>query len=193
MTKVSIELPATVTFSNKALGKLNKIDLAKLPAVTIARAAMFGLNTTCMNAYNSAAKDGHVAGMAAMDKRIGSLLRGDWEQAERGEGIMTTYKDEVFIPLCLESGLTLKEAEALIKAKVKEAFPPETKATFANFFEATAAEQAADFDGDVNAAREALEAYYDDQLATRRAAREKAAEKVKTPKIDLAAFRKPAK
>jgi hypothetical protein len=145
-----------------------------------------------LNAYNSV-EGSHAIKLAAMQKRIATIASGEWTATERGEALYTTYRDEVFIPLCMEQGMTMKEAESLIRQKVKDTFPPDTKATFTNFIEATAIEREAEFAGDRSAAREAIEAWYESQLETRRAARAKAESKVAMPTIDLAAFKKPVK
>lgn len=191
MPKFNITLPAKITLFTGDNHKVAEVDVTRFSEAFIAEAFEKSLRIAAMNTYNGggAASPAHEK-QARLDKRLASWYAGSWAIAERGEGIFTAYRDEVFIPLCLESGMTLKEAEGLIKAKVKEHFPPDTKATFANFIEATAIEQAAEFNGDRAAAREAIEAYYDDQLTTRRAARDKAEKKVAMPTIDLAKFKK---
>jgi len=192
MLKFTIELPDRITYSNRDHGKLSQLDLSKLGNEIVAEAAAFGLKTTIMNAYNSG--DGsHAEKIAAMDKRIAALARGEWRSSERGPAIYTVWKDEVFIPHCIESGMTLADANKLVRDKVNEHFPKGTNATFANYIEATAIEAAAEFDGDRQAALEAVEAWYDDQLASRRKAREKAEAKITAPKLDLSAFKKAAK
>lgn len=187
--KVTIELPKVHTFSNKERGKLSQLPFDKLDPAMIARGAVFGLDTTVMNAYNSGGKS-HKEKAAAMDKRIATLLSGEWTATERGEGIYTAYRNEVYLPLAVEQGMTLAAAEALIKAKVKEHFPPETKATFGNFLQATASERKGEFGGDAAKALLALEAWYDSELNRRREALAKAETKVVAPTIDLSAFKK---
>jgi hypothetical protein len=192
MTKVTIELPASVTFSNKAHGKLSVFKTEGLAASVIEAAAMLGFKTSILNAYNSV-EGSHAVKLAAMQKRIATIASGEWTATERGEALFTTYRDEVFIPYCMEQGLTMKQAEQLIRQKVKDSFPPETKATFANFIEATAIERESEFGGDRQAARDAIDQWYESQLETRRAAQAKAGAKVAMPTIDLGAFKKPAK
>lgn len=202
MLKVSIELPETVTLftaeggesfplSFKALadsGKLAEFIGGKDGALVRA------LRIPAQNAYNSGGKDATKAERAAKaHKRIKAWESGDWAIVERGEAIYTTYRDEVYIPMSLEQGMTLAEAEKHIKAKVKESFPPETKATFANFMLATAIEQKGEFGDDQGAALEAVEAFYESELERRRAEIAKRAAKVEAPKIDLSKFKKTAK
>lgn len=202
MLKVTIELPESFGLFNSDDHKLAEVSFAKMQERGVLESFLGGasgaivkaLRIPAMNAYNSGgAKAKPHEKQAQLDKRIAAWESGEWAIAERGEGIFTAYRDEVFIPLCMEQGLTMKQAEQLIRDKVKESFPPDTKATFANFIEATAIERAAEFDGDRSIAREAVESFYEDELQTRRAAREKAAAKVTTPVIDLAKFKKPAK
>lgn len=192
MFKVTIELPETQTYSNKEYGKLSQLKLDALAPDVIAQAALFGLNTRAMNAYNSG-NGTQAEKVASMNKTLDTLQRGEWRSSERGPAIYTVWKDEVYVPMCLEQGMTLADAEKAIKAKIAECFPKDTKATFANYIEATAIESAPDFDGDKAAALEAVEAYYDAELAKRRADRAKVEAKVVAPKIDLSAFRKAKK
>lgn len=191
MPKFNITLPAKISLFTGDNHKVAEIDTAKLSPEFIGEAFAHSIRIAAMNTYNGGGKDSPAhEKQARLDKRLASWYSGSWAIAERGEGIFTAYRDEVFIPLCLESGMTLKQAEGLIRDKVKEYFPPDTKATFANFIEATAIEQESEFDGDRAAARTAVEAYYDEQLQTRRAARDKAEAKVKMPTLDLAKFKK---
>jgi hypothetical protein len=191
MPKFNITLPATITLFTGDNHKVAVIDTAKFSAEFIGEAFAHSIRIAAMNTYNGGGKDSPAhEKQARLDKRLASWYAGSWAIAERGEGIFTAYRDEVFIPLCLESGMTIKQAEGLIRDKVKEYFPPDTKATFANFIEATAIESESQFDGDRAASRAAVEAYYDEQLQTRRAARDKAEAKVKMPTLDLAKFKK---
>lgn len=195
MVKFTIELPETETlFTGDDRQSVGVIEFKRFTPEFIADAFPRALRVVAMNAYNSGgSKAKPHEKKAQLEKRLNSWYEGNWAIVERGEGIYTALRDEVFIPLCLESGMTLKQAESLIRDKVKEYFPPDTKATFANFIEATAIERKAEFGGDVSAAKAAIEAYYEAQLATRREARAKAESKVAMPKIDLAAFKKAAK
>lgn len=202
MQTVTITLPDVVKFFTKDNRQLATLSFADMNERGVLESFLSGedgalvkaLRIPAMNAYNSAGANGTEAEKsAALNKRLAAWANGEWAIVERGEGIMTVYRDEVFVPLCLEQGLTMKEADSLIRDKVRERFPKDTKATFANFLEATAIERADEFGGDVAAARAAIEAFYESELATRRAAREKAGSKVAMPKIDLGAFKKTAK
>lgn len=191
MPKFAIELPAKIALFTGDNHKVAELDTSKFTPAFVAEAFQNSIRIAAMNTYNGGGKDSPAhEKQARLDKRIASWYAGSWAIAERGEGIFTAYRDEVFIPLCLEQGMTLKQAEGLIRDKVKEYFPPDTKATFANFIEATAIEQESEFDGDRAKAREAVEAYYEEQLQTRRDARAKAEAKVKMPTLDLSKFKK---
>lgn len=187
---ISVSLPESISFSNRDKGLLGKLGLAELNADIIGKAVVFGLTTSVMNAYNSGG-DKHPDKLAAMEKRINALLRGDWAQASRGETHYTVWRDEVFVPMCLEAGMTIKAANDAIKAKVKEAFGPDESATFSRYLDATANDEhkAGNFET-AGAARDALEAFYDAELTKRREATAKAASKVVVPSLDLSAFKK---
>lgn len=191
MPKFNITLPAKITLFTGDNHKVAELNVSKFSESFIAEAFEKSIRIAAMNTYNGGGKDSPAhEKQARLDKRLASWYRGEWAIAERGEGIFTAYRDEVFIPRCLEDGMTMKQAEQLIRDKVKEHFPPDTKATFANFIEAVAIESESDFDGNRAAAREAIESWYEDELNTRRAAREKAATKVAVPKMDLSKFKK---
>lgn len=191
MSKFTITLPAKIALFTGDNHKVAEIETDKLTDAFVSEAFAKALRVVAMNTYNGGgAKAPATEKQAKLDKRIAAWYRGEWAIAERGESHFTAWRDEVFVPMMLEQGASLADAERLVKAKVKEHFPPETKATFANFIEATAIEQADEFGGDRAAAREAIEAYYEAELATRRAARDKAAAKVVMPKLDLSKFRK---
>jgi hypothetical protein len=187
---VTITLPESIAFSNRDRGPLAKLALADLPADMIARGAIFGITTSIMNAYNSGG-DSHNAKFAALEKRLTALRRGDWEQAQRGESYFTTWRDEVFIPRCIEDGMTIAAAKELIKEKVASAFGAKETPTFNRYLDACAVDEvkAGNFEttGD---ARDAIEAFYTFNLETRRAARAKSAKKITAPSIDLSAFKK---
>lgn len=189
MVKVTIELPETISFSNKEKGNLSTLNAGSLLPIVIAEAAKFGLNTRVMNAYNSGGKS-HKEKLAAMDKTIAVLNGGEWTASERGEGIYTAYRNEVFLPMAVEQGMTLAAAEALVKQTVKDNFPPDTKATFGNYLQATANGRKAEFGGDAAKALVALESFYQSELERRREALAKAETKVVAPVIDLSAFKK---
>lgn len=198
MPKVTIELPETMNLFTGDNHKLATFRFDEMETATLASflsgpsgAVIRALRVVAMNTYNGGGKDAPATEkQAKLDKRLAAWKRGEWAITERGESQFTAYRDEVFIPLCIESGMSLADANRLIRDKVTERLGKETKATFANFIEATAIESEADFDGDRVAAREAIESYYESELDKRRKARDKAAAKVEMPKIDLSAFRK---
>jgi hypothetical protein len=187
---VTITLPESIAFSNRDRGPLAKLALADLPADMIARGAVFGITTSIMNAYNSGG-DSHDTKFAALEKRLDALRRGDWEQAQRGESYFTTWRDEVFIPRCIEAGMTIAAAKALIKEKVASAFGAKESATFNRYLDACAADEvkAGNFESTADA-RDAIDAFYASDLESRRAAIAKSAKKITAPSIDLSAFKK---
>lgn len=192
MSKFTITLPDSIAFSTRAGGKVASLDTTKLTDELVSVIAERGFRIIGMNAYNgggSAASDAEK--LANLEKKLAAWLRGEADVVERGDSYYTAWKDEVFVPMMLEQGATLKAADKLIKDKVHAAFGPDTAAKFSVYIEACALDEVAagNFD-DTTAAREAIEAFYDDQLATRRKAREKASAKIEAPKIDLSAFKK---
>lgn len=187
----TITLPDRIRFSTRAGGDLATLETAGLTDALVSIIAERGFRIIGMNTYNGGGKEASDAEkQAALEKKLAAWKRGEADVTDRGEAIFTVWKEEVFIPHCLENGMTLKAANDLVKAKVTEHLGKGSKATFSNYIEATAIESADQFDGDRSAAREAVEGWYDDQLATRRKAREKASAKVTAPKLDLSAFKK---
>ena len=199
MLKVTIELPDTFRLFNTDDHKLAELSFKEMNEAGVlvpflsgeSGAIVKALRIPAMNAYNSPGSKGSKAEkQAALDKRLSAWKRGEWAITERGEAIYTVYRDEVYLPMSLEQGMTLSAAEKHIRDKVKEYLPPESKATFANFLIATAIEQKGEFDGDQAAALEAVEAFYESELERRRAEQAKAAKKVEAPTIDLSKFKK---
>lgn len=191
MSKFNIVLADSVALFTGDNHKVAEIDTTRFTDAFVAEAFIKSLRIAAMNTYNGGGKDASAAEkQARLDKRLASWYKGEWAIVERGEGIMTAYKEEVFYPMALEQGMTLAAADKLIKEKVKEHFPPETKATFANYLNATAIESKGEFDGDQAAALEAIEAFYESELTERRAKQAKSASKIVAPKIDLAKFKK---
>lgn len=199
MLKVTIELPDTFRLFNTDDHKLAELSFKEMNEAGVLASFLGGesgavvkaLRIPAMNAYNSGgSKASKAEKQAALDKRLAAWKRGEWAITERGEAVYTMYRDEVYLPMSLEQGMTLSAAEKHIRDKVKEYLPPESKATFANFMLATALEQKAEFGGDQGAALEAVEAFYESELDRRRAEIDKRAAKVEAPKIDLSAFKK---
>jgi hypothetical protein len=93
------------------------------------------------------------------NKKLDAWKRGEFNVTERGESQYTAFR-EVYIADCIAAGFTTKQAEDALKAKVIERLGKDTKATFANFIEATAIEYAEGGEMNRDEAREALEAYY---------------------------------
>jgi hypothetical protein len=193
MFKVAIELPESVFIRNVG-GKAVACPLKDIPANVIADLVVGGVKIISTNAFNSGGKDTPEATrLAQMQKRWDAWLRGEYVMVERGETQHTGMK-EIFIADCVAAGMTTGEADKLIKAKVAERLPAESKATFANFLDATALEyvEAGEFET-ASEAREALEAHYAAKVEEQAKARAKASAKVVMPTIDLSAFKKAPK
>lgn len=197
MTNVAITLPAS-TFIRTVKDKDGKgvsfnVVWDELPAEVVARICEAGAKVILTNAYNGGGKDASEAEKtAAMVKKLDSWKRGEFNVVERGESFYTAWK-QVYLADCVAAGMTVSAAESLLKDKVTERLGKETKATFANYLEATALEyvDAGEFE-DKAAALEALEAHYTAKAQEAAEAAAKAAEKIKAPKLDLSAFKKKA-
>lgn len=190
MTKVEIELPATILIRTID-GEAFNIETSKVPANVVAAAFVTGTKVLFTNVYNGGGKDASPAERkAAVEKKRDAWYRGEVNVTERGESQYSAFR-EVFIADCIAAGMTTKAAEEAIKTKVAERLGKDTKATFANFIEATAIEYAeADKSLTRDDARTALESYYASESDRRAKEREAAGSKVKLPTIDLSAFRK---
>lgn len=169
------------------------VDTAKHLAPVAAKLFEVGMRTVLTNVWNGGGKDATEAERyASVMKKLDAWTKGEFNVTERGESAYSAYR-EVFIADCVAAGLTVKAAEEAIKTKIAERLGKDTKATFANFIEATAIEYAeADKSMTRDEARESLERYYASESDRRAKEREKASGKVKLPTIDLAAFKKPA-
>lgn len=191
MTTYTIELPDSI-FIRTHDGKALNVKPGELTAV-LGKVAEVGMKTILTNVWNGGGKDATDAErLAAFLKKVDSWKRGEFNVVERGDSQYTAFR-EVFVADCVAAGLTTKSAEEAIKAKVAEKLGKDTKATFANFIEASAIEHADGGDMTRDEAREALEAYYAAESDRRAKEREKAGSKVKLPTIDLSAYKKAAK
>lgn len=192
---IAINLPAS-TFIRTVKDKDGKgvafnVDWADLPVEVVARICEAGAKVILTNAYNGGGKDvSEAEKTAAMAKKLDSWKRGEFNVIERGESFYTAWK-QVFLADCVAAGMTVSAAEGLIKAKVEERLGKETKATFANYLEATALEyvDAGEFD-DKAEALAALEAHYGAEAQKRAEEAAKVAAKLAAPKLDLSAFKK---
>ena len=157
-----------------------------------------GMRTILTNVWNgggAAATDAER--YAQVMKKLDAWSKGEFNVTERGESQYTAWR-EVFIADCVAASMTVKAAEEAIRAKVTERLGKDSKATFANFIEATALEyvEASKDTAEPmtrDEALEALERYYAAESDRRAKEAAKAGDKVKLPTIDLAAFKKPAK
>jgi hypothetical protein len=193
MPKFTIDLPES-TFIRNIDGKAFNLVWGDV-ATVLAQIAVTGAKVLLTNVYNGGGKTATDAErFAALQKKIDSWKRGEFNVVERGESQYSSFR-EVYMTDCIVAGMTSKAAEAALKAKVEEVMGKDTKATFANYIEATAIETAKAGDMTRDEAREALEAYYVAESDRRAKDAAKAELKIKPPVIDLAAFRKasPAK
>lgn len=191
MTMYQIELPDSI-FIRTHDGKALNVKPGDITAV-LGKVAEVGMKTILTNVWNGGGKDATDAErLAAFLKKVDSWKRGEFNVVERGDSQYTAFR-EVFMADCIAAGLTTRNAEEAIKAKVADKLGKDTKATFANFIEASAIEHAEGGDMTRDEAREALEGYYAAESDRRAKEREKAGSKVKLPTIDLAAFKKAPK
>jgi hypothetical protein len=190
MTKLTIELPAKFNLRTYN-GEPVYVDTEKHLAPVIGKLVEIGARTILTNVWNGGGKDAtETERFAALMKKLDAWAKGEFNVTERGESAYSAYR-EVFMADCIAAGLTTKQAEDGIKAKVAERLGKDTKATFANFIEASAIEYAEGGDGMTrDEARDKLEAYYAAESDRRAKEREKVQGKVKLPTIDLAAFKK---
>lgn len=189
MSKFTIELPES-TFIRNVDGKAVNLVWKDVEKV-IAGIAIVGAKVLLTNVYNGGGKAATDAErFAALQKKMDSWARGELNVIERGESQYSAFK-EVYLTDCIVAGMTSKQAEAALKAKVEERLGKDAKATFANYIESTAIETAeADKTMTRDEARMALEAYYASESDRRAKDAAKAEAKMAPPKIDLAAFRK---
>lgn len=191
MTKFIIELPDSI-FIRTHDGKALSVVPADIAAV-LGKVAEVGMKTILTNVWNGGGKTATDAErLAAFLKKVDSWKRGEFNVVERGESQYSAFR-EVFVADCIAAGFTTRQAEDAIKVKVAEKLGKDTKATFANFIEASAIEHADAGEMTRDEAREALEAYYAAESDRRAKERDKAGSKVKLPVIDLSAFKKAAK
>lgn len=189
MAKHTINLPASIFLRNHQ-GKALNVTEAQLAPV-LDKLAIVGAKTILTNVWNGGGKDATDAErLAALMKKLDAWSRGEFNVVERGESQYSAFR-EVYVADCVAAGFTTKQADEAIKAKVAERLGKDTKATFANFIEASAIEYAEAGDMTRDEAREALEGYYAKESDRRATERAKASAKIELPKIDLAAFKKP--
>lgn len=185
----------TITLSDGILirshaGEAIRWNPSETPDI-LSQLALVGAKTILTNVWNGGGKDATDAErLAALTKKLDAWKRGEFNVTERGESQFTAMR-EVYIADCVAAGLTTKQAETALRDKVAAFMGADTKATFANFLEASAIEAAKAGDMSRDEAREALESYYAAEADKREKERAKAGAKIEAPKIDLAAFIKP--
>lgn len=188
MAKLSIEVPERINLRTHN-GEAIYVTLEHIRPVA-AKALEVGVRTVLTNVWNGGGKDATDAErFAALMKKLDAWKRGEFNVTERGESAYSAYR-EVWMADMVTAGNTQKASEEYLKAKVAERLGKDTKATFANFIEASAIEVAEAGEMSRDEARLALEAYYAKESERRSAEREEAGSKVKLPVIDLAAFKK---
>ena len=188
MAKHTVNLPARIFLRNHGGEALYATEEQLAPVID--KLIEVGAKTILTNVWNGGGKDATDSErLAALMKKLDSWKNGEFNVVERGESQYSAFK-EVYVADCVAAGFTTKQAEEAIKAKVAELLGKDSKATFANFIEASAIEYAKAGDMTRDEAREALEAYYAKEADRRAKEREKASKKIELPKIDLAAFKK---
>ena len=188
MAKVTVNVPDRIFLRNHN-GEAIYATAEQLTAVAD-KLLEVGAKTILTNVWNGGGKDATDAErQAALSKKLDSWSRGEFNVVERGESQYSAFR-EVFVADCVAAGMTTKAADEAIKAKVAELLGKDTKATFANFIEASAIEYAKGGTMTRDEAREALESYYAKESDRRAKEREKAGSKIALPTIDLAAFKK---
>lgn len=188
--KFTIEMPESIFLRNHE-GKAINVTAGQFGPV-LAKAAEVGMKTVLTNVWNGAgAKATGGERLAALEKKLAAWSKGEFNIVERGESQYTAMK-EVYIADCIAAGFTTKQAEDALKAKVTERLGKDSKATFANFIEASAIEYAEGGEMTRDEARTSLEAYYAAEADRREKEREASKGKVEMPKVDLAAFKKAA-
>jgi hypothetical protein len=201
MTKTLVNISETATFkvTLKLPRRIRLYDYEGAPVYwnlseTVAKIGEklveVGGRTVLTNVRNGGGKAASEAEKhAAVLKKLDSWMKGEFNVTDRGESQYSAWR-EVYVQDCIAAGFTTKQAEDAIKAKVLERLGKDTKATFANFIEASAIEYADGGDMTRDAAREALEGYYAKESDARAKVREQAGAKVEMPKLDLSAFKK---
>jgi hypothetical protein len=188
MGKHTVELPATIFLRNHE-GKALVATEAQLAPV-LSKLVEVGAKTILTNVWNGGGKDATDAErLAALLKKLDAWAKGEFNVVERGESQYTAFR-EVYVADCIAAGFTTKQAEDALKAKVLDKLGKDTKATFANFIEASAIEYAEGGEMSRDDARTALEGYYAKEADRRAKERESASAKIELPKLDLAAFKK---
>lgn len=192
MAKFSIELADRI-FIRNVDGKAVNWDVASMPESVIAKITEVGAKTILTNAYNGGgAKATDAEKLAAMQKKMDSWARGEFNVVERGESAFTGMREAWTDEFRAATGASLKQADTFLADKVKGALGKDAKASFTNYLDVTAAElvKAKEFDNALDA-REALEAHYAKLADDAAKARAKASAKLEAPKLDLSAFKKP--
>lgn len=188
MTKHTIELADRIFLRNHN-GEALYVTAEQMAPV-LSKLVEVGAKTVLTNVWNGGGKDATDAErLAALMKKLDSWSKGEFNVVERGESQYSAFR-EVYIADCIAAGFTTKQAEDALKAKVLERLGKDTKATFANFIEASAIEYAEGGDMNRDEARSALEAYYAKESDRRAKEREAAKAKIELPKLDLSAFKK---
>lgn len=194
MSKFSIELPNRI-FLRNVDGKAIYWDTENVPEAVMAKIAEVGAKTVLTNAYNGGgAKASDAERLAALQKKMDSWARGEFNVVERGESAYTGMKEAAIDHYRAQTNASQKQAEDAFRALVVEAFGKDAKATFGNVLDAMAQLRVKDGEFDNAAdAREAIEAFYAKLADDAAKAREKSSKKLVAPKLDLSAFKKASK
>jgi hypothetical protein len=186
----------TVTMTLPARIRLYDIDgvpfywnLAETVDKIGAKLVEVGGRTVLTNVRNGGGKDATEAERhAAVMKKLDAWAKGEFNVTERGESAYSSWR-EVWIADMIAAGNTQKASEEYLKSTVADILGKDTKATFANFIEATAV-QMIDDNTTRDEARSMLESYYAAEADRRAKEREKAGAAIKMPTLDLSKFKK---
>lgn len=142
--KIEITLPETVLIRNID-GKPFNVDVAKLathPQV-LADLAMGGMKIIGNNTYNSGGKDAKPAErMAELERRVNGWYAGNYVTVGGPRDSLAGDMKEAFIANRVAKGMTVGDAEKLIRATVTEVFGKDDKATFGRYLDAVATQVA---------------------------------------------------
>lgn len=186
---INIELPSTIFICNMD-GEAINWDVDKTPDAVIRDILVRGGLTVLTNVKNGGGKDASEAEKkAALLKKLDGWYAGEFSRVERGESQFTAMR-EAYVTSLVKAGMSAKAVDAGIRDHIANVLGADTKATFANFIEATAVQMERAKKGTREEVRIALESKFAamaDELAAERA---KAGSKVKLPDIDLGDFLK---
>lgn len=201
MQKVSFNLPDTITvLAGRESGDKVVVETKRLAAHAEALfPAMMtaAIKVILTNAYNGPGAKAHQSEKKiAMDKKLASWYRGEFNVVNRGDSATTALREAYIDDVRSKTNASARDVEASIKATVTAAFGSNESASFGRFMDAMALLLAREAHGkdatpeQIGESREAFEAHYQalaDEAAKRRG---DAAAKIDLTAISLASFAK---